>query len=316
MSSPPATSPPAVIGANADTANPNAQRTEDEEEDTEQINNPESTTMNASVNLQTGSPYEVPLATLITDDVIQATRLDPVEPPLPWFKQKQAKCFFALVGVVLAAGIAAFAVLLPSNNENAVTIVVTSSNAPSVSSIPSPHPTLVSSNIPSITTFPSVDPTEPPSVSAIPTTSPSNEHTSVPSSPPSACVATVSSSVQKINLPVDDPYLPMVAVDGRNMVVAVHDGGFGPASVVFYSLANDGWQRVDIFRYDDDMGFLLPVAISGKTALVGLPCANDFAGAVLVYTQNQFGDWEEVEDPFVHDVDASGVMFGFQVSID
>jgi hypothetical protein len=60
------------------------------------------------------------------------------------------------------------------------------------------------------------------------------------------------------------------------------------------------------------------VALSGKTALVGFREANNFAGAVLVFEQNQLGSWERMNDFFIRaTVDESRYGFGLhQVAID
>ena len=65
------------------------------------------------------------------------------------------------------------------------------------------------------------------------------------------------------------------------------------------------------------------VAISGKTAFVGFPDANEGYGAVVVYEQNEFGVWEKVEDPFIRDAgftydhnSKSSYYFGQNLDID
>ena len=45
--------------------------------------------------------------------------------------------------------------------------------------------------------------------------------------------------------------------------------------------------------------------MSDKTAFVGFPYANDYTGTVLFYEQSEFGEREEVEDPFVHDANVN-----------
>jgi len=111
----------------------------------------------------------------------------------------------------------------------------------------------------------------------------------------------------------------MVAVDGRNMVVVVQEGDWGsgsPVFILFYTLENDGWQRANApIRVDDVVG-AYEVALSGTTTFVGFQYANGGAGTVGVYEQDQFRGWDKVEDPFIHDANASHVGFGMDVEID
>ena len=61
---------------------------------------------------------------------------------------------------------------------------------------------------------------------------------------------------------------------------------------MFYSLINDVWVRTSRFGRDFD-DYFSSVAISGKTTFVVLE-----KHIVLVYEQDEFGFWKEIEDPF------------------
>lgn len=56
-------------------------------------------------------------------------------------------------------------------------------------------------------------------------------------------------------------------------------------------------------------------SLSGTTAFIGFPFVNDNAGTVLVFEQNEFGKWEQVEDPFIHD-SSTHLYFGSGADID
>ena len=69
--------------------------------------------------------------------------------------------------------------------------------------------------------------------------------------------------------------------------------------------SDDEWQRVSAPSRVDDLGGSYSVAMSGETVLVGFPYAND-AGTVLVYKKNLFGEWDRVENPFIHNTTRIG----------
>jgi len=140
----------------------------------------------------------------------------------------------------------------------------------------------------------------------------------MPSSSPSACVSKISTNRQKIDLPIDDPRSPEVAVDGKNVVVVVRDGGsnLDPAYIIFHSWKNNEWQRLnDPTSFDGGDQLDYSVALSGKTAIVGFPRAHSCVGSVLMLGQNQFGGWEKMED-LVHVSATSNTGFGHSVGID
>jgi len=82
----------------------------------------------------------------------------------------------------------------------------------------------------------------------------------------------------------------------------------------------DEWQRVQTpLRVDfGDIDYL--VSLSGSAAFIGFPpvsvFANDGAGDVLVYKQNDFDEWERVNDPFVHTANPNHKWFGSDIDID
>ena len=61
---------------------------------------------------------------------------------------------------------------------------------------------------------------------------------------------------------------------------------------IFHSFVNYAWQRVKTIHVDD-LRDCYNIPLPGKTAFVGFPLANGYDGVVLVYEQNQFGDWEK-----------------------
>jgi hypothetical protein len=132
------------------------------------------------------------------------------------------------------------------------------------------------------------------------------------------------SRAQKLDIPLDDPLYPEVAIDGRNMVLVVYNGdsgegqslrlGGGHRLILFYALADDGeWQVVSTFNFDIDLGVVYSAALSGRTAFVGFEDANNKAGIVHIYEQNLFGEWEKVED--LYSSNASVKQFGSHVDI-
>jgi len=136
-----------------------------------------------------------------------------------------------------------------------------------------------------------------------------------PSSSPTECALKISSQLQMIDLQFEDPTLPKVAVDGRNMVVVVEDSISLAVNIIFYSLTNDGWVIENAFEEEESAA---SVALSGKTALVGFPYASRFAGVVYVYEQNGFGFWEKMDEPFIPSDESYGrtEQFGNSLDID
>jgi hypothetical protein len=137
---------------------------------------------------------------------------------------------------------------------------------------------------------------------------------------PEECADKIAANAQKVEIQLDDPRNPRITVDGSNMVMAVSDVGETTSSqvVIFYVLATTGtWQVVQSFRMENVGSGDASVALFGKTALVGFGGANNSAGDVLMFEQNQLGRWEQVNDPFIRTtVDESRYGFGMQVAID
>jgi len=215
-------------------------------------------------------------------------------PTLPWWKQKRARILLGVALLLLGAMAIALGVTLSRPNSK-VNMIVNSTIAPSVSLAPS--------------------------------------SSSAPSFSPTKCFNKIISNKQEINLKndmlIDNPRHAKVTVDGRNMVVVAYDGkystnGFlaydGPAFITFYLLDNnDEWQRVQApIRVDDVTSRSNSVALFGGTAFIGFRYANDGAGDVLEYKQNDFDEWERVKDPFVHTANTTqkGFNFGDEEGID
>ena len=217
-------------------------------------------------------------------------------PTLPWWKQRRTKILLGAVLLTVSTLAIALGVLLSRPSSTTVNMIVNSTTAPSVSSAPT--------------------------------------SSLAPSSSPTECVNKIISNKQDIDLKshllIDSPRDTKVAVDGRNMVVVALDGKYyndvdeydGPAFVTFYTLDNnDEWQRVQTPIRADGVAsnlsgrVMYSVDLSGSIAFVGLPFANDGTGAVLVYEQNDFGEWERVDDPFVHSTNTTQDSFGYEVDI-
>jgi len=267
--------------------------------------------------------FRVPEAVLVEEVDNEVYVGTPIEPPLPWWKQRRMRFLLCLMFFIVTVLAIASGLSLSSEGAEVepVAVVFMSTNAPSISSLPSSfplsYPTLVHSEAPSTSAFLSATPSGAPSVSKE-----SNEPSPVLSSPLSACVSKIDSNVQQIDLliAVDDHQHPVVAVEVKNTVSVVLDGDYSegnPAYVIFYSLYNDEWQRVnDPTIFDGGNQDFYSVALSGKTAFVGFEDANDGVGTVLVFEQNEFGSWEKVEDPFVHVSATSHYWFESSVDID
>ena len=239
------------------------------------------------------SAIHIPEAFLVEDieeEVFIAT------PTLPWWKQRRTKIFFGIMFILVATLSIVLGIELSKDDgpDTVVNMIINSTSTPSVSLAPS--------------------------------------SSQAPSSSPTECVNKIISNKQEIDLikdlQIDDPRDAKLAVDGRNMVVVAVDGKYyteddfgsvvytGPTYIIFYLLDDGEWQRVQSPLRVDDMGKNSLVAMSGNTALVGFPGANDNTGAVLVYEQNQFGEWERVNDPFIHAVNTTQVLFGRYIDID
>ena len=225
-------------------------------------------------------------------------------PTLPWWKQRRTKILLGVVLVIVST--LAIVLGIELSKDDQVTLV---------------------NNVTNVI----VNVTDSPSISLAPSLS------SAPSSSPTECVNKIISNKQEIDLmkdlQVNDPRDSKVAVDGRNMVVVALDGKYytknvfgndfdGPVFVSFYVLDNedeDEWQRIQTpiridYVSDSDGSVKYSVSLSGSTAFVGFPNAND--GAVLVYELNQFDEWEKVDDPFVQASNTTHKGFGLTLDID
>mmetsp|Transcript_9958 Transcript_9958/g.24359 ORF Transcript_9958/g.24359 Transcript_9958/m.24359 type:complete len:584 (-) Transcript_9958:126-1877(-) len=234
----------------------------------------------------------------------------PVQPPTPWWKQQRTKIFTGVVFVLVVVLTAVSLSWSRSSSEPAVDPLVAvfeeASDFPSQSAGPSEAPSVTGS------------PTDGPSY--IPTTPPSYRPSVIPSSAPSSCSETIMSNKHKIDLPLDDPQDIQIAVDGLDMMTVAREGGAGgPVFVTFHALINMIWQRVETFQVDDLLGrySVDSVVVGNGMAFVGFPEASGSAeGMVNVYNKNpQTGDWDEVEDAFVHDTNTTHVWFGNTVEI-
>jgi hypothetical protein len=225
------------------------------------------------------------LVQTLDEEVIIAT---PLEPELPWLKQKRIQMTLSVVLLFVVPNAIAIVLLYSGNDGN---------NKPSTAPAPTPSgadSTSLNSHQPSLLT---------------------NYRS------PKACADQVSANAQKVETGVDDPQHPRIAVDGSNMVLAVSDGKTTSSQVViFYSLApsTETWEEVQSFQMNNVVGVDASVALSGKTALVGFGEANNFAGVVLVFEQNQLGGWDRVNDLFIlANADESRYGFGLHhVAID
>jgi hypothetical protein len=192
--------------------------------------------------------------------VIDAT---PVESELPWWKVKRIQlCLCGLLLFAVANATAIGLLLSSGNNEN---------NEPTMTSA------TASANSLSLKSHP-------------------------PTMSPEACADKVSANAQNVEiLGLADPKVSTISVDGRNMVMAVRDSTTSQQVVIFYLLPKNEtvWHEVKSFHIDNVGSAEASVALSGKTAIVGFGEANNYAGVVMVFERNQFGDWEEM-NPFIH----------------
>ena len=134
-------------------------------------------------------------------------------------------------------------------------------------------------------------------------TPPSPSISMAPSSSPTECIVQIYKNEQQLDLKKglldEDPHRPKVAVDGNNMVVSVRDGSSKALFIVlFYTLKNDEWELSQLPFRVNNVGNSREVAISGTTAIVGYPYADK---VVLVYEQNQFGEWKEMNNAFAYE---------------
>eukprot|EP00581_Thalassiosira_minuscula_P016984 CAMPEP_0183715014 /NCGR_PEP_ID=MMETSP0737-20130205/9391_1 /TAXON_ID=385413 /ORGANISM="Thalassiosira miniscula, Strain CCMP1093" /LENGTH=1000 /DNA_ID=CAMNT_0025944065 /DNA_START=55 /DNA_END=3054 /DNA_ORIENTATION=- len=161
----------------------------------------------------------------------------------------------------------------------------------------------------------------PPSGSIIPSATPSFESSIVPSSSlsPSSFPSIlrsykISSQIQTIDLHLDDPYNPKVALDGRNMVIVVRDNSTSVTNTIFYSLVNNMWTIKNVFQEGNET-LVYDVGISGKTAFVGIAGR----GSASVFEQNDFELWEmvdQLEPDKSHDGHNASQHFGRFVDVD
>eukprot|EP00580_Thalassiosira_gravida_P017282 CAMPEP_0201664684 /NCGR_PEP_ID=MMETSP0494-20130426/6063_1 /ASSEMBLY_ACC=CAM_ASM_000839 /TAXON_ID=420259 /ORGANISM="Thalassiosira gravida, Strain GMp14c1" /LENGTH=825 /DNA_ID=CAMNT_0048143503 /DNA_START=29 /DNA_END=2506 /DNA_ORIENTATION=- len=268
------------------------------------------TTANPTItpDLRRVPTFRVPVAFAVhqqsMDTVYTAT---PAEPTVVWWKQKQAKCFFAIVCILLIVAAIAVGMSFSTTNNDEITplvIVVDSTNSPSTSFMPSSPPSLP----------------------------PTAKSSNAPSSSPSECARTITSGMQTINTPLVDPIRMHAAVDGTDMVVIAQDRNETSsqfAHVMFYD--NDGgdggsWNVTHSFR-ERYRGKDYSVSLSGGRALLGFPDKgnkgedeNGDVGAVYVYEKNELGEWENAGEIFVtknDDDDESPVMnFGQSLDMD
>jgi len=241
----------------------------------------------------------------VDDDIYGAT---PLEPTLPWWKQKRTRILLGMVLVIVSTLAIVLGIELSKDDQvtlvnNVTNVIVNVTSAPSVSVAPS--------------------------------------LSSAPSSSPTECVNKIISSSQEIDLVGDDPRDPKVAVDGRNMIVASLDGRYyntsqqlgvtysdgyeGPVFVTFYSSdeIDDKWRRVQSPLRVDGISSLYSVAISDTTALLGLAYANnDKVETAIMYEQDRFGDWVRVDEfgqtlqCSFFQLSSTNCFFGYSVDID
>jgi len=236
----------------------------------------------SSMNKEGLPEVEAYLVEDIDEEVYIAT------PTLPWWKQRRTKILLGVILLLLILMVIAIAIAFTQpNNPAENTVFLNSTDAPSVSLAPSSSPT--------------------------------------------ECVNKIISNKQGIDLiehlPIDDVIRQKLAVDGRNMVIVALDKKYtstsydGPVYITFYLLDNDNeWQRLQspiLVDVSDNNGLPTPsVAMSGMTAFVGFPYADDEASFVLVYEQNQFGEWMRVDDPFIQTANATKPYFGSDIDVD
>jgi hypothetical protein len=209
-------------------------------------------------------------AYLVDEELIFAT------PAKPWWKQMRTMLLLALVITAAVVSIA-LGVLLSSGDTTTVT---------QLNGIVSPSP----------------------SVSITPTSS------MIPSSSPTNCADIITSNAQQITLLNPNPRYVSTAIDGRNLIVASIWNSDETVSrsfyVEFYTLEDGTWERIGHFikgdidwKIDKFYDRYFNTALSGKTAVVGVPSGGDFVddwskdGEIFVYKQNTFGLWEEVGPP-------------------
>ena len=173
-----------------------------------------------------------------------------------------------------------------------------------------------------------------------PTISPSPTISFAPSSSPTECALTISSNIQKLDMPVDKPFETKIALDTNNAVVVTRESGTTNVHVIFYLKKGDQWQRGNQYildyglTYDEsgkyaDRGEYDPtyskitVALSGKTAMVGFPFSAEDAtsldpnwvrpGVVFLFEQNTLGVWEKREHSITPPDEDS--LFGYAIDI-
>ena len=205
------------------------------------------------------------------DDVYDAT---PLEPTLPWWKQRRTKILLLLVIASVSALAIGLGISFSSDRTSTEVVMITTTSAPSVSTIPTIQPT---------TSFPSIEPTDTPSLSF------------VPSSTPTACVAKIySTGTQLIEIPppVNSFYEPLLAVDGMDMLIVATNRRLPVFHVLFYSLTNEGWTVKNAFQegFRNNEHEHISISDNIRTALVGF---NE--NGVLVYAKNIIGFWEKTE---------------------
>jgi len=136
----------------------------------------------------------------------------------------------------------------------------------------------------------------------------------MPSSSPTTCAERIIANAQQIDLQLAIPSNVDLALDGTNMVIVTTDLGFSSTFVIFYSLESTSWERVDRFTLGSPSKEY-SVAISGQTAIVGLPDANEGAGEVLIYEENSVGVWGEIYSSIIAPTNSS-LRWGHFISID
>ncbi|KAL7478761.1 hypothetical protein ACHAW6_004519 [Cyclotella cf. meneghiniana] len=220
-------------------------------------------------------------------------------PTKPWWKQRRTRFFAFAVVVMLSTSLG---IALSRESQVVATQFISMVSTPS------------------------------PSISASPSSSLS------PSFSPSSCSFTITSNAQKLDLLHPEASDPVIAMDGRNLVVASRvvpakfSLGGGSLLIEFYSLSDEGkWERVGDFAergFDwaaretelsknliDSSGVY--VSLSGGTAMVGTPC--DLYNcpqiqSVTAYTQTSYGRWERVSVGSPQSSDRCG--FGMSATVD
>ncbi|KAL7519192.1 hypothetical protein ACHAWX_003982, partial [Stephanocyclus meneghinianus] len=215
----------------------------------------------------------------------------------PWWKQRRTR-FFSFAAIVILSTSLGIALSRESRVIATQSILMVSTPSPSISSAPS------SSLSPSFS--------------------------------PSSCAFTISSNAQKLDLLHPEASDPVIAMDGRNLIVAsrvVPAKFYGSLLIEFYSLSDESkWERVGDFV---EGGFDwaareselfqnqiyssgVYVSLSGGTAMVGTPC--DIGNcppiqSVTAYKQNSYGRWERVSDGSPHS-STSLCGFGMSTTVD